>query len=421
MPYEEFDEWEDDEVYDDEDAEDEEGNGSITINLPTPHSGQLDVLQSLAKWRVLCCGRRWGKSTICLILALHKMLDGKSVAYVTPTYSLSKEFFNDISKLIPEKAISYHSKTDLSIQLITGGELKFFSGEATRDIRGRKFHRVIIDEAAFIPDLEEIWMQVIMPTLATTNGDALFVSTPNGMNFFYSIFMKGKYNEENYESFHFPSHTSPFVSKDFLEIARTSVTEDTFKQEYLAEPLSSVGNPFGIEHIKYNTITELSNKETIVYAADIAKHNDWTVIVGLDEDGCMTYFDRFRGEWSLTEDKIKALPDAVLKVIDATGVGDFVFERLQQQVNNISGFKFTSKSKPALMKELIIDVQQGRLKFNKVTADEMMVFEYSQSASGHPLYQAQSGFHDDAVMAIAMANHFKKQAWANINWALYTI
>lgn len=395
-------------------------SGTLKIQLPKPHPGQALVLASKAKWRVLCCGRRWGKSFICIILSLEIMFKGKAVAYVTPNYDLGESFFREIQNYIPAELIAESNKASLYIRLTTGGTIKFFSGEASKGIRGRSFARVIIDEAAFVPDLEMIWTQVIMPTLANTNGDALFVSTPNGMEFFNSVFLKGKYKEEGYESFHFPSSSSPFVSKEFLEIAKKSITEDAYKQEYLAEPLASTGNPFGIDHIKKNIITELSTKPTVVYSADIAKYFDYTVITGLDEDGTMTYFDRYRGEWSVTKEKIKALPPEITKIIDSTGVGDVVLEDLILIVPNLHGFKFTSTSKPQLMKEFIVDLQAGELKYNQAAADEMMVFTYYQTASGHPKYEAQSGYHDDIIMSLAMANRFRKQAFNLKNWKLYS-
>jgi hypothetical protein len=410
-----------DDDYEDEEGLEDEDNGVVKITLPKPHEGQKKVVDSNAKWKILSCGRRWGKSFICLILSLQKMLQGKSVAYVTPTFSLAGSFFNEILRYIPNQAISYVSKKDLYIKLITGGELTFFSGEATRSIRGRAFSRIIIDEAAFIPDLENIWTQAIQPTLATTNGDALFVSTPNGMNYFYSLFLKGKYKEANYESFHFPSSSSPFVDKAFLESIKKDVSDETYRQEYEAEPLSSTGNPFGIEHIKRNVIQQLSIEETVVFAIDIAKHLDYTVIIGLDEDGNMTYFDRFKGEYSLIEQKIINLPQDTLKIVDSTGIGDVIFERLQQTANNVQGFKFSSKSKPNLMRELIVDVQKGNIKYNETTAEEMMVFEYSLTSTGHPIYQAQSGYHDDCIMSLAMANHYRKQAYNLKHWQLITV
>lgn len=391
------------------------------VILPRPHAGQKAVLESSAKWRVLCCGRRWGKSVVCQILSIETMLKGGSVCYLTHIYSLADSFLEDFTRLIPHELIISLNKSKLSINLTTGGSIQFFSGESPKGIRGRQFDRVIIDEAAHIPDLENIWTGTIMPTLATTNGDALFVSTPNGMNFFHALFLRGKYGEADYESFHFPTHSSPFVTQEFLEATKKSIPEGQYRQEYLAEPLASTTNPFGMYHITLNTLGSLSNLPTIAYGIDVASTYDYTVIIGLSSTGRMTHFERFRGEWSLVKDKIKQLPKDIVKMMDSTGVGDVVFNDLISSVDNLHGFKFTSKSKPDLMRELIVDVQAGKLKFNDTTADEMKVFEYSQTPSGHPKYEAQAGYHDDCIAALALANRLRKQYSLVTDWKLYTV
>lgn len=396
-------------------------NKKVKIELRNPHKYQKQVINSKAKWRVLCCGRQFGKSTVCQILALTSMFQGKSVAYITPTFSLANVFYNQVVEKLPKEAIEYSSSSTLSIKLKNKGELKFFSGEATRNIRGNRFHRVIIDEAAFIPDLEEIWTQVVMPTLSTTNGDGIFVSTPNGREYFHSLFLKGLDKIEGYESFHFTSYDSPHVDYEYLENIRKSVPEATFRQEYLAEPLSSITNPFGSHHIKNNTVTTLSTAESIVYGIDIAKSTDWTVICGLDENFNVSFYERFRAEWSVIEERIKSLPAETMKVIDSTGVGDVVFSNLLSSTSNITGFKFTVKSKPDLMRELIVDVQAGKLKFTKPIADEMESFDYYLTPAGHPIYQAKSGYHDDGIMALAMANRYGKQHLSDKNWDIHFI
>ena len=330
----------------------------LKIVLPKPHEGQKKVLTSTARWRVLMCGRQWGKSTVCAILTIESLLKGHHVCYVTPNFALGRTFFFALLRLIPQKAITDQNIASLSIKLITGGTVTFFSGEANKSIRGRTFNRVIIDEAAHVVDLETTWTEVISPTLAVTNGDGLFVSTPCGRNYFHAWYQRGCDLQQDYESFHYTSYDSPYVSTEFLEKQKTEIPEAIFQQEYLAIPLSSVGNPFGINHILENTIESLSNKQTVIYGVDIARAIDWSVVVGLDETGCMSYFDMWRGEWAFTEKKIKALPPTVLKIVDSTGVGSVVFEKLQSEISNIMGFIFTVKSKPAIMQELIVAVQQ---------------------------------------------------------------
>ena len=58
--------------------------------------------------------------------------------------------------------------------------------------------------------------------------------------------------------------------------------------------------------------------------------------------------------------------------------------------------------------KLVKDLEQGKVKVNDITANEMNVFEYKISQSGHIKYEAQSGFHDDCIMSLAMANSYLK-------------
>lgn len=382
----------------------------INIRLPKPHPGQQQVLNSTARFKVLLSGRRWGKSLISQIISILGIIKGKHIAYVTPTYQLSKIFFQDILKLLPTRLIRSANKTDLVIELITGGSLSFLTGERLDNFRGRKFHTVIIDEASYIPDLESAWLNSIRPTLTDYKGNALFISTPRGKNYFYALYNKGLNKEDGYESFHFTSYDNPHISADEIDLARLELPDSAFRQEYLAEPGENTSNPFGTDNISNNTISQLSNKPTAAFGIDLGRVNDWTVISGLDEDGAMSYFDRFKLPWALTIEKIKALPDYVIKAVDATGGGSVLFEQLSTTCINIVAFVFSTTSKPAIMMELIKDLELGKVKVNDVTANEMMVFEYKIQPSGHIKYEAQSGFHDDCVCSLAMANHYLKQA-----------
>lgn len=414
-----FDEDEELDDFDYSEEEDDEENDSIDINLPEPHEGQQKVLDSDARYKVLLCGRRWGKTLISQIIAIQTMLEGGKVAYVTPEFSLGKEFFKEILKYLPPQLIRFNHKADLYIELITGGELKFFSGEALDSFRGRHFHLAIIDEAAAISNLQEAWGSAIRATLSDYQGKAIFISTPKGQNYFYALFLLGKNREKGFESFHFTTYDNPYILKEEIEAMREEMSDAEFRQEIMAEPMADKDNPFGIENIKKNILKELSPNSTIVYGIDVASHSDYTVIVGLDIEGSMTYFDRFQLPWTITIDRISLLDKSIPKVVDSTGVGDVVFAELQQRTENIQGFKFTSSSKPMIIKQLINDVQKGNVQYNDKTAEEMAVFQYHTTSTGYIKYEAQKGFHDDIVCALAIANHYKYQAYNNQNWKLH--
>jgi len=387
----------------------------VNIVLPRPHQGQQQVIDSQARFKVLLCGRRWGKTQVAQIISIKKMLAAEQVAYVTPTFDLAKNFFNEILKVLPASIIRSDNKTDLYIELITGGSIKFFSGESLSRFRGYKFHYVIVDEAAFIPDLKTAWNEAIRPTLSDYQGGGLFISTPRGKEFFYSLWLKGNDSlESEYQSFHFASNTNPYFPREEFEAARKSLPVMVFNQEYLALAGENQNNPFGTDNINKNIIQVYSANATVVYGIDLAKYNDFTVITGMDADGRMTSKERFQLPWGLTQNRIEQLPSGILKVVDATGVGDVTVESLQLTSPNVQAFKFTAESKPKIIYELIKDVEAGNVSYDPGTADEMHTFEYKYNSTGHIQFNAQAGFHDDQIIALALANKFKKEALASV-------
>ncbi len=58
--------------------------------------------------------------------------------------------------------------------------------------------------------------------------------------------------------------------------------------------------------------------ETMQQQIDLAKYTDWTVIIGLDADYNVAYFDRFQMDWAQTEQKIIQLLGQTPAAIDST-------------------------------------------------------------------------------------------------------
>ena len=371
----------------------------MIIELPKPHINQQKILEAERRFVVVMCGRRFGKSELSQIIIIKEALKGGQVAYVTPTYGLAQVFFERLAKVLPFK----NNISKLKIYCPNEGSIEFFTGERLDNLRGRKFHLVIIDEAAFISDLEDGWNNSIRPTLTDYEGRAVFLSTPRGKNFFYSLFMKQ--GENDWQSFKFSTYDNPHINPREIDEARIQLPEVVFNQEYLADPAENSANPFGNAFIK-RCIKPISAQPIVCYGIDLAKSVDFTVIVGLDNNGNVAYFDRFQLDWHNTKETIKRLPPAPI-IVDSTGVGDPILEDLLREGVNIEGLKFTSQSKQQLMEGLASAIQQGRIGFPEgVIVDELDVFEYQFTANG-VRYSAPSGFHDDCVMALALAwqNH----------------
>ncbi|MEY4334566.1 MAG: hypothetical protein RLZZ196_3316, partial [Bacteroidota bacterium] len=351
----------------------------------------------------LMCGRRFGKSELCLIKIIKTACFGQNLAYITPTYKLAKVFFNKLGNAMPYPK----NQSDLKIDFPNGGSVEFFTGERLDGLRGRKFHGVIIDEAAFISDLESGWLNSIRPTLTDYKGWAMFLSTPRGQNYFFSLYMKGAAGETDWASFKYTTYDNPYIDRDEIEDAKRQLPAAVFEQEYMANPMENAANPFGNEHIT-NCIRPMSNREPVVFGIDLAKSYDYTVIIGLDSEGNTAFFSRFQKDWGSTKAEIQKLSKKPI-LIDSTGVGDPIFEDLQRAGMNIQSFKFTQTSKQQLMTGLQTAIHTGRIGFpNGLIVNELETFEYQYSASGVK-YSAPSGFHDDCVMALALA-------WHNMNF-----
>jgi len=372
---------------------------TIGLSLHNPHPAQKQVLDCDSRFIVMMAGRRFGKSLISQTISIDTAVNKKRVAYITPTYQLGKIFFKEIVDLLPPE-IYTKNESDLVINFITGGSIRFFTGERLDNLRGLKFHLAVIDEASFIPNLEDGWLNSIRPTLTDYKGRAIFLSTPRGKNYFYSLFMRG--GETDWESFKFTTYDNPHMDASEIDSAKAQLPSVVFRQEYMADPMENAANPFGSEFI--NACTKETKGVAAYYGIDLAKSVDWSVIIGMDKQGNVVHFERFQKDWMQTKETILRLPKNLPIVIDSTGVGDAIVEDLQKKFNQMHGFKFTATSKQQLLEGLSSAIQTKAISYPEgPIKQELEVFEYTFTPTG-VRYSAPQGFHDDCVIALALAN-----------------
>ena len=132
---------------------------------------------------------------------------------------------------------------------------------------------------------------------------------------------------------------------------------------------------------------------------------DWTVAIGLDEQGRVCSYDRFQASWEETCARLSRLVGYTPAIVDSTGVGDPIVERLQRDLPNVEGFHFSSSSKQKLMEGLAIAIQTNAISYpDNEIVNELDVFTYEYSRTGVK-YTAPDGFHDFCVMALGLAVH----------------
>jgi predicted phage terminase large subunit-like protein len=261
------------------------------IVLPNRHPAQEQVVRERSRFNVPAMGRRWGKSTLCLDLLIADpgwcALDGYPVAWMAATSKIFDEVWRLTLSTLPPEAIRRTDQQKHRIELVTDGVIDFWSldnADRRGPGRGRKYRRVVIDEAAFVPDLLNVWSKSIRPTLIDYTGDAWFPSTPNGINNdYHTLWLRGQSGSKNWASWQMPSHTNPHLSRSELDDIKAEYAGRPldYRQEVLAEFVSDGGSVF-----KSDTIIDAkppAGIERRVLGIDLAftedERNDETAMV----------------------------------------------------------------------------------------------------------------------------------------------
>tara|TARA_R100000329_G_scaffold39844_1_gene37289 strand:+ start:1321 stop:2553 length:1233 start_codon:yes stop_codon:yes gene_type:complete len=204
--------------------------------LPRLHEGQQKVRDSEARWKILCAGRRFGKTRLGVQMCLEVALKGGRAWWVAPTFSIARVGWRDIAasaKSFPREIEPNVSLANMQIDLPNGGSIAVRSADNPQRLRGEGLDFLVMDEAAFVKP--EVWQEVLRPTLTERKGSALFISTPIGRNnWFYDLWEVAE-DAENWERFRFSTTDNPMIDPEEVEAARKEVGSIVFAQEYLAE------------------------------------------------------------------------------------------------------------------------------------------------------------------------------------------
>jgi len=203
------------------------------------HPSQFEVWEDQHRFKVVCAGRRWGKSILALVSSLTELSKKNDAitAIVGPTFQQVKDIYwrdpQKISSLIPPEAILKRNDSELFLQLVNGSYLYLRGSDRPDTLRGLRYDFVILDEFASMK--ENVWEQIIQPTLLDSGGGALFISTPKGYDRFYNLWLKGQGGDSEWKSWRFSSYDNPYLERKYIEQMKKDMDEDTFGQEILAE------------------------------------------------------------------------------------------------------------------------------------------------------------------------------------------
>jgi len=403
----------------------------IQAKPPELHIGQKQVLKALSNNRFNICvaGRRWGKTSLSIVAAFERAFKGEKVWIVFPVYPQAMDSFRTMKSLIrqlPEEMFVI-KEVEKRIEIANGGSIQIKSADKPERLRGAGgLSLVVFDEAAY--QSKETW-ETVRPILSDSLGSALFISTPNGMNWFYELFDNAKRRDE-WTIHHYPTESNPNIKPEELFQAREELGSLVYAQEFLAE-FTEVGHMFKREWFAYYDViagedpeyvfedeivkhSELSIFGTMDTALSIKETADYSVImaVGSTPSGKLLVLDIFRDRLEAPEllPKIESMINkwnmAWLGVEDASfGLG--IIQMARRQGLPIRNLK-ADKSKTARAVPAAAGCENGTIYFLK---NAKWLVEFERELTSFP----SSGSHDDQVDALAYAARFgivRKTTWS---------
>lgn len=385
------------------------------------HSGQKRIFfDSKAKKKVIAKGRRWGLTKGYANRAIEYLMDGIGPGLWVDVVNSNidryiERYFYPILKHIPQKYWKWRQqRKELEI---FGHKLDMRSADRPELIEGFAYKFIMLNEAGIILRKDYLYYNTILPMTLDFNPDFYIGGTPKGKGLFHELAIKADDPlKKDQEFFRFTSFDNPYLTEKQKQQLIDEIPKSIQEQEVYANFLEDSSTVFrNLEKCAVAKPREPEAGKTYFLGTDLARLQDYTVIVVMDTDGNQVYMDRFiEIDWKIQEERIKFVAkkynDAQVW-LDVTGVGDPIYEALVAMDVLVQPYKFTNESKKQLIQMLMMSLEQEKIKlFNKedingkVQFNEMVIFEYEMTPSGLIRYQAPEGYHDDCVMGLALAN-----------------
>ena len=383
---------------------------TVTLVLPKLHAGQMQVWEHPARFQVMACGRRFGKSRLGATMCISSAIRGKRAWWVAPSYPMAAIGWRMLKKLavqIPGVAIR---EMDRLITMPGGGTVQVRSADHPDSLRGDGLDFVVLDECAFVK--EDAWTEALRPALADRKGRALFISTPKGRNWFWRLWQQTESSE--WKSWRFTSYDNPYIQASEIDAARDGLPERVFRQEFMAEFLDDAGGVFRrvLDAVTAAQQDSAQPGHDYVMGVDWGKTSDFTVLTVLDattNEAC--FVDRFNQiDYSVQVGRLQALAarfNPYNIVVERNSIGEPLIEQLARLNLPVQPFTTTNATKAQAIDALSLAFERSEIRIinDPVLINELQAYEMQRLPSGLLKYSAPDGLHDDCVMSLALAWH----------------
>ena len=207
----------------------------------SPHKGQQKLHfpdKKTARFFVMVCGRRFGKTTSSAMEATYYASQpNKKIWLVGLSYDKADLMFREVwQKMVIGRSndIERASEKDRFIKFKWGTTVEAKSADNPDSLVGEGLDLLIMDEVAKMK--RRIWDMYLSPTLSDRKGKAIFITTPEGFNWIYDLFLLGK-ADDLWESHQAPTWDNNVVfpegkNDQFLIERKRNMSKELYEQEY---------------------------------------------------------------------------------------------------------------------------------------------------------------------------------------------
>jgi hypothetical protein len=411
------------------------------------------------RFNIILKSRQLGLSTLSAGFILWKMLFNQdfNALVIATKVTVAKNLVEKVRvmhDLLPvwlrDGGNSSVEDNKLSLKLKNGSQVKAIASSPDAG-RSEALSLLVVDEAAFIRDIDEIWLSA--QSTLSTGGSAVILSTPNGVgNFFHKTWVAGEAGQNGFNciNLHWTVHpernqawrdeqtrilgikgAAQECDCDFIGSGDTVIDPallNWYKDTYVMEPVEKRGfdgNLWVWEYPNYN--------RQYMVVADVARGDgaDYSTAQVIDIDDCSQVAE-YKGKID-TKDfgnfltSLATEYNNALLVVENSNVGwaciqqiidrqygnlfymsnDLKYIDVEKQMSNkfyrdekqmVAGFSTTSKTRPLIisaldtyMNEKDILIRSQRL------IDELFTFIWTGGRA-----EAMKGYNDDLTMALAI-------------------
>lgn len=389
----------------------------ITLELPIQNfPAQQTIFSSTAQHTVVSKGRRFGLTRGAANDFIYSALTRtftKGLWVDTINGNIDRyveRYFVPHLKKLPQQMWIWRKQA--KILEINKSYIDFRSADNPESLEGFGYDKYFINEAGIVLKNPYLWHNAIYPMLLDYNARGVIGGTPKGRGLFYELAQRGRDPENrDYAFLTFSSFDNPYLNTEELKREMTNMPEKVVRQEIYAEFLEDQGAVFhGYERIFDSEPSKPIKGQLYVMGVDLAKHEDFTVITVFDRaTNRQVYQARFNMlDWVFQKKKIISVAkwyNNALVVLDATGVGDPIYDDLVREGLAIDPVKITNEVKKDLIEKLMLYIEQMRVHFipDDATRGELESFTYDITAMGNVRYSAPPGMHDDIIVSLALS------------------